>query len=123
MQEKNKLIELERKRATIIGSLQKMLPVIAGSYGEIYRKCGKSNCWCRNEKGHLLRRVTWTDENRKARTKAVSEKDKKWIDEAMNNYKNYRRQLKEVISIDGEIYRCLKVLMAEKIRESWKVKP
>ena len=119
MQQKNKIIDLEKKRAAILNSLLELWPVIAGSYGEIYRKCGKPNCWCRKGKGHPLRRVTWTDENRKSRTKAVSEKDKASIIAAIENHRNYRRKLKKIVHIEEAIHQGLKNLMYEKIKKSW----
>lgn len=121
MKEKNQLLEADKKRSAILRSLIDQWPVITGSYDEGYRRCGKSNCWCQNGKGHLLRRVRWID-NGVSRSKTVKPVEKERIFEAIKNYKIYRDQLKELAMIEVEIKKKLKLVLVKKTNAFWQKK-
>lgn len=79
-----------------------MLP---GAYKEVYCKCGKPNCWCYKEGGHLFRRITWS-ENGRSKTKAIPEDDIGWIKGLTDNYREFqkkRRQIKELEALLKEL--------------------
>ncbi len=43
--------DLEKKRTQIIKELLNFRLIIPGSFKEVYRKCGKQNCWCHDKAG------------------------------------------------------------------------
>jgi len=95
----NEIKNIERKRTQIITELLNFRLMIPGSFKEVYRKCGKQNCWCHDKAGHLLRRITWS-ENGHSKTKAIPEKDIDWIKEATENYREFRKKRKEILKLD-----------------------
>jgi len=95
----NEIKNIEKKRTQIINELLNFRLMIPGSFKEVYRKCGKRNCWCHDKAGHLLRRITWS-ENGHSKTKAIPEKDIDWIKEATENYREFRKKRKEIQKLD-----------------------
>ena len=94
----NHIKELEKQRSRILGQILAFHSMLPGAYKEVYCKCGKPNCWCYKEGGHLFRRITWS-ENGHSKTKAIPEEDIGWIKELTNNYREFqkkRRQIKEL---------------------------
>ena len=70
----NDLENAKKMITEIIERIIQIKAIIPGTYKEVYRKCGKSYCWCaQKEKGHPFKRITWS-ENGKTRTKAIPEK-------------------------------------------------
>ncbi len=63
-----------------------------GDFREVYRKCGKKNCWCfKSQKGHPFRRITWSEKG-KAKTKAIPKNDIDWIKMVTGNYGRFRKE-------------------------------
>lgn len=90
--------EIEKDRRYIIEQILAARMMFPGAYKEVYCKCGKQNCWCSKKRGHLFRRITWS-ENGRSKTKAIPEEDVEWIKELTGNYREFqkkRRQLKEL---------------------------
>jgi hypothetical protein len=93
--EEKKLLKMERERASILEALLQFSAILPGTFGEIYRKCGKVNCWCYEGDGHFLTRITWKEEGA-SKTKAIPKDKIAWVKEVTQNYKsfrNYRRKL------------------------------
>jgi len=87
---------LNEQRAAIVRELLDLFPLIPGAFKEVFRKCGKPNCWCaQNTRGHSLRRITWT-EGGHAQSKAVAENDIDWYIIATDNYRRFQ-QLKKLL--------------------------
>jgi len=81
--------------------------MIPGAYKEVYRKCGRTNCWCQNqEQGHPFKRITWT-ENGLSRSKAIDEKDLQEIITLTENYRQFRNIQKQLSDIDEQIHKKL----------------
>jgi len=76
--------------------------MIPGAFKEVYRKCGKPNCWCHDQPGHLLRRITWSEQG-VSRTKAIPEQDVDWITRATSNYREFRRKRREIQKLDKSL--------------------
>ena len=80
---------LEKRRARLVVHLVQTAVMIRGSFYETFRKCGKQNCWCAEERGHPSCRVTWT-ENGQSKTKAVPADDISWTESMTENYRAFR---------------------------------
>ena len=103
----------------IIIETKRMIP---GTYKEVYRKCGKSYCWCAKEKkGHPFKRITWS-ENGKPRSKAIPKEDVSWVKIITSHYnslKVYRQKLRKCVR---EIADLLDKYEAQIIKETRKEK-
>ena len=98
--------QLQRRHKQLLTQLLAIELMIPGAFKEVYRKCGKLNCWCHNQRGHLLRRITWSEQG-VSRSKAIPERDVQWIQHANNNYRDYRSKRREIL----ELERSLKELL------------
>ena len=101
----NRIKELEKKRSRILRQILDSRSMLPGAYNEVYCKCGKPNCWCYKEGGHLFRRITWS-ENGQSKTKAIPKEDIGWIKELTDNYREFqkkRRQIKELEALLKEL--------------------
>ncbi len=113
--------DLEKKRTQIIKELLNFRLIIPGSFKEVYRKCGKQNCWCRDKAGHLLRRITWS-ENGHSKTKAIPEKDIVWIKKATGNYREFRKKRKEIQKLDKSFKELIDAYEKEIIKKSRQIR-
>ena len=83
--------------------------MIPGAFKEVYRKCGKENCWCHDGGGHLLRRITWSEEG-VSRSKAIPEQDVDWMESATSNYRTFRSKRRKILELDKAL-KALKALL------------
>ena len=118
----SQLMELEKRRATVIRKLASNRPMLRGSCGLIYRRCGKAACKCNQDKGHPRNRLIWS-ENGKVKTKTIPVADIKWVKEMTLVYHSFKEYRLELINIDDEINRILTSLCEEIIVETKKLKP
>jgi len=101
----DRIKELEKQRSRILKQILAFRSMLPGAYKEVYCKCGKPNCWCYKNGGHLFRRITWS-ENGQSKTKAIPEDDISWIKELTDNYREFqkkRRQIKELEALLKEL--------------------
>lgn len=95
---------LNEQRAEIVRELLDLFPLIPGAFKEVFRKCGKPNCWCaKNTRGHSLRRITWTEDGR-AQSKAVAEEDIDWYIIATDNYRRFQQLKKKLREIEASLH-------------------
>jgi len=97
----NKIKALQRQRSLLVEDLLKVRLMIRGTFGETYRRCGKSTCWCAKGKGHLYTRITWT-ENMQSKTKAIPKKDIDWIKKTTENYRRFRKLRQKIRNLDNQ---------------------
>ena len=80
--------------------------MIRGSFGTVYRKCGKLNCWCAKGAGHPSDRIVFSQGSR-SKSKAVAKKEVRWVKRMTENrrkFGKYRQQLRAVVrEIQDEI--------------------
>lgn len=93
---------LQRRRDQLLNEALAFRLMIPGAFKEVYRKCGKPNCWCHDQPGHLLRRITWSEQG-VSRTKAIPEQDVDWITRATSNYREFRRKRREIQKLDKSL--------------------
>jgi len=57
-----KIKKNEENRKNLISRLLTVENVLSGSHNTVFRKCGKTNCWCNDaQKGHAYSRYIWRD--------------------------------------------------------------
>ena len=68
-----------------------------GSFGKVYRRCGKPNCRCAQpgSKAHPNVRVTWF-ENGTNRTLSIKASQEKQVKMLVNNYRNFKKNRTEL---------------------------
>ena len=97
-QYRKKLLRVERERSRILSELLSVKSMLKGSYALIYTKCGKDNCWCKNEKGHPHSRITWSQKG-KGFTRRVPLDQIAWVQEVTKNYRNFRSLRRKLNSL------------------------
>ena len=103
----NDLKNVKKMITELIERIIQIKAIIPGTYKEVYRKCGKSYCWCaQKEKGHPFKRITWS-ENGKTRTKAIPDEDIAWIKEMTANYKIFRLNRQKLREYEQRIHKLL----------------
>lgn len=119
----NAIIKNEEIRAEILKRLFAIKNLMPGSYKEVYRKCGRYNCWCANSKGHPLKRITWTEKG-KSYSKAVKQENVKSVKTAIEQYKCFVGLIKALNDSDIKTRKLLDEYLKEQIEktrmEKWK---
>lgn len=120
---KERIQQLERKRAELIRSVIRTEEMILGSFLSIYRKCGKSNCWCaKGEGGHQLNRVGWTKSSG-SKSRSVPRQDVAWAKRMTENRKKFRKQRQQIKSLEKEINKEIDELEEEALKNTTEKKP
>ena len=103
----NELKIIKKMIGDLIDKLIQIKAIIPGTYKEVYRKCGKSYCWCaQKEKGHPFKRITWSEKG-KIKTKAIPDEDIAWIKEMTANYKTFRLNRQKLREYEHRIHELL----------------
>jgi len=96
------LQKLEKTRKSLITQLRKKRLMVRGSYLQYYRKCGKLNCKCVKGKGHLFRRIAFSDKGH-TRTIKIPKQDVAWIKKVTNNYRLFTQLLQQLAQVNSQI--------------------
>ena len=99
---RKKIKSLERSQSLLLKTILDTQEMIKGTYGEAYRKCGKSTCRCIQDKGHPVNRITWS-ENGKTKTKSIPKKDLEWIKAETESYQIFRKCRSELRLLDNQL--------------------
>ncbi len=117
----NNLKALQRQRSLLVEDLLKVRLMIRGTFGETYRRCGKSTCWCAKGKGHLYTRITWT-ENMQSKTRAIPKKDVDWIKKTTESYRRFRKLRQKIRELDNHFRVLLDQFENEMIEKTKKLR-
>jgi len=117
MSSTDEIKKLEKIRSTLIMELLSITEMIPGAFNLAFRKCGKSNCWCSNGKGHPFNRIIWT-EGGKVKTKSIPDEDIVWIKRITEVHRAFKRKFREIQKIDGEIKKLVNVFKREAIEHT-----
>jgi hypothetical protein len=80
--------------------------LIAGSYSEVFMRCGKATCRCHEEGGHFATRLSiWS--SGKLKTKIVRITDREWVKMASDHYKSHKSVLRELKKLHAEELKML----------------
>ncbi len=91
--------------------------MLRGSYALVYTKCGKDNCWCKQNMGHSHSRITWS-EKAQAVTRKVPSEYIPWVREATDNYRQFRSLRRKSVSLHNETKNLLDTLENELIEKT-----
>jgi len=81
--------------------------LIAGSYSEVFMRCGKATCRCHKEGGHFATRLSmWS--SGKLKTKIVRVADREWVQKASVHYKSHKSVLRDLKKLHVEELKMLK---------------
>jgi hypothetical protein len=109
----NQISKLQLKQAALLKQLSSLMPLLPGSYNEVYRKCGKVNCWCQTaELGHPLKRICWREDGL-SKTKAINNEDVQWTMQALKNYQTFQKLKVEIVTLSNE----MKIILDELLKK------
>ena len=112
MSTRKRIKSTEHRRALLMGEILETKFMVRGTFGQVYRRCGKPTCWCAEGEGHLSNRITWT-EGGKSRTKAIPEEDIAWIKSMTQNYKAFRKARQNIRELAARLSNLLDELERE----------
>lgn len=112
---------IENKHKNVLSKLLEIDSMLRGSYALVYTKCGKHNCWCKNERGHPHSRITWSEEG-KPLTRKVPHEHIAWIGEVTNSYRRFRSLRRKMISLETEMKQLLDILEKDLVEHTRKGK-
>ena len=109
--------QLQRRRNQLLREALAVHLMIPGAFKEVYRKCGKQNCWCRDQPGHLLRRITWSEQG-VSRSKAIPKQDEAWIQRATSNYREFRIKRRQILELEKNLKALLDAHEKDVVKKS-----
>ena len=88
--------------------------LIAGSYSEVFIRCGKATCRCHEEGGHYATRLSkWVDG--KLKSKIVRIVDRERVKIASDHYKSHKSVLRDLKKLHLEEINLLKRIIETKM--------
>jgi len=108
---------IEKKRAAALSKILSAKLVAPGSYGRVYCRCGKPNCWCSSGKGHPYSRIVFSEGGR-SKTKSISEDNVGWIKKVTKNYRDFKEGVKKIKEYDSILFDLLGKYLKEIIMQT-----
>lgn len=110
------LRSLQKKRSNLVRVFDRDEELIAGSYGELFIRCGKPACHCHEDGGHFATRLSrWV--GGKLKSKIVRVADRERVKKASDHYKSHKSALREMRKLHSEELRILKQIIELKTTE------
>ncbi len=104
---REKLLSLQKERSGLLRIFYRDEVLIAGSFSEVYIRCGKPTCRCHEEGGHFATRLSkWG--GGKLKTKIVRVADRERVKKASDHYKSHKSALRDVKNLHSEELKLLK---------------
>ncbi|MBM3703240.1 MAG: hypothetical protein FJW63_09730 [Actinobacteria bacterium] len=108
---------IEKKRAAALSKILSASLMAPGSYGRVYCRCGKPNCWCSSGKGHPYSRIVFSEGGR-SKTKSISEDNVGWIKKVTKNYRDFKEGIKKIKEYDSILFDLLGKYLKEIIMQT-----
>ena len=122
MSTKNRILKLQKEKAAFVEELLKTSPMLRGTFGVAYRKCGKPTCWCAAGKGHPYSRITWS-EGARSRTKNIPSQDTDWAQKLTENYRRFRKTRRTLRELEQDLKELFDQLEDQLVRSARKQRP
>lgn len=106
---KKNLQDILEKRKRLLEKLIAPGPLIVGNVYDVMRRCGNRYCHCAAKPGHRQTLLIYTQKGRR-HCKLVRRKDEERIKQAWLSYRNFRKVLRQILTINQ---RELTILRAE----------
>ena len=98
---RNELRNLHAERNRLLCIFYRDKKLVAGSYAEVFIRCGKPTCHCHKEGGHFATRLShWV--NGKLKSKIVCVADRGWVKSASDRYKAHKNALKKLRALQKD---------------------
>ncbi|MBM3707361.1 MAG: hypothetical protein FJW69_03315 [Actinobacteria bacterium] len=108
---------LEEKRAAALSKILSAKLMAPGSYGRVYCRCGRPNCWCSSGKGHPYSRIVFSEGGR-PKTKSINEDNVGWIKKVNKNYRDFKEGIKKIKEYDSILFNLLGKYLKEIIMQT-----
>jgi len=110
---RRQLLDLaERAQDQLQGLIQERGPLVRGSLGVRYRRCGKAGCRCTKGRGHKTGYLSATDSG-KSRQVHVPVGEMTWVGEGVTRYRRFARGRRRL----AQLFR-FQLLLAEDLKRS-----
>jgi hypothetical protein len=104
---KEKILILAGDHRQRLEKLLQVGPLLRGSFGRVFTRCGKPNCWCaQSKKGHPHTRMTWSQEGQMV-TRRVPAPAAEKVLELTRNYRQFRFDRRTLLTLEAQIQRLL----------------
>lgn len=101
------LRSLQKERSILLRTFYRDEILIAGSYSEVYIRCGKPTCRCHQEGGHYATRLSkWA--SGKLKSKIVRIADRERVKMASDHYKSHKAVIRDLKKLHLEEHKLLK---------------
>lgn len=101
------LRKLQKERQKLLRIFYRDEILVAGSYSEVFMRCGKAACRCHKEGGHFATRISrWS--GGKLKTKIVRVADREWVKMASDYYKSHKSVFRDLKKLHTEELKMLK---------------
>ncbi len=98
-QNKQKILDVEKKRRQLLQFLFRDCELIEGSFRESLVRCGHPGCHCETKPIHLITRLSrWV--NGKLKNKVVRVADRERIKQLSDNYKEHKQAFSDILKIN-----------------------
>ncbi len=104
---REKLLSLQNERSGLLRIFYRDEVLIAGTFSDVYIRCGKPTCRCHEEGGHFATRLSKWDGG-KLKTKIVRVADRERVKKASDHYKSHKSALRDVRNLHSEELKLLK---------------
>jgi len=104
---REKLRSLQKARSELLRMFSRDEDLIAGSYSEVFIRCGQPTCRCHQEGGHFATRLSqWVAG--KLKTKIVRVADRQRVKKASDYYRSHKSALREMRKLHSQELKLLK---------------
>ncbi len=104
---RQKLRSLQKARSELLRMFSRDEDLIAGSYSEVFIRCGQPTCRCHQEGGHFATRLSqWVAG--KLKTKIVRVADRQRVKKASDYYRSHKSALREMRKLHSQELKLLK---------------
>lgn len=104
---REKLRSLQKARSELLRRFSRDEELIAGSYSEVFIRCGQPTCRCHQEGGHFATRLSqWVAG--KLKTKIVRVADRQRVKKASDYYRSHKSALREMRKLHSQELKLLK---------------
>ena len=112
-----KIKACEKKREVLLKYLLEDQPMMRGTFGSVFVRCGIKTCHCANGSLHPCLRITWMEQSQ-ARTKSISKADAPWFRMVTTNYRGFRKTRRDIRKLEQQIRSCFDHLENEWIEKT-----
>lgn len=104
---------LRARRGALRQQLSRPEPIVTGNVYDVLRRCGNPSCHCALKPGHRQTLLIYVDKGRR-RCKYVRRQDAAWVKRAWQRYRDCRKALGKIRTLNQRELRLLRVRMQQR---------